>query len=76
MTSHHEDQTKNSADNAQSRGMVAQLAHWRAQVVATNQRLGWKIGFNDRASQARMGLSATKTRVREELLLILESIVL
>ena len=37
--------------------MAAQLAQWRAQVVASNQRLGWKIGFNDRASQERMGLS-------------------
>jgi len=41
----------------QARGMAAQLAQWRTQVVASNQRLGWKIGFNDRASQERMGLS-------------------
>jgi 2-keto-4-pentenoate hydratase len=45
-------------DKAQTRGMTAQLAQWRTQVVATHQRLGWKIGFNDRASQERMGLCA------------------
>lgn len=45
-------------DKAQARGMTAQLAQWRAQVMARNQRLGWKIGFNDRVSQERMGLSA------------------
>lgn len=40
---------------AQARGMDAQLARWREQVAA-GRRLGWKIGFNDRASQERLGL--------------------
>jgi 2-keto-4-pentenoate hydratase len=45
-------------DKVQARGMAAQLAEWRTRVLAANQRLGWKIGFNDEASQARMGLRA------------------
>jgi len=43
---------------AQRRGMEAQLALWRRTVQAHGQRLGWKIGFNDRASQQRMGIAA------------------
>ncbi len=39
------------------RGMQEQLAEWRSTVQAHGNRLGWKIGFNDRASQQRMGLS-------------------
>ena len=40
------------------RGMQAQLTEWRNTVQAHGNRLGWKIGFNDRASQQRMGLAA------------------
>lgn len=40
------------------RGMQAQLAQWRSTVQAQGNRLGWKIGFNDRVSQQRMGLTA------------------
>jgi 2-keto-4-pentenoate hydratase len=43
---------------AQRRGMEAQLADWRRTVKAHGQRLGWKIGFNDRASQQRMDIAA------------------
>jgi len=39
------------------RGMQAQLAEWRSTVQVHGNRLGWKIGFNDRASQQRMGLA-------------------
>jgi len=39
-------------------GMLAQLAEWRRTVQAHGQRLGWKIGFADRASQQRIGLTA------------------
>lgn len=47
-----------SATSAQHRGMAAQLADWRRTVQASGQRLGWKIGFNDRASQQRLNLAA------------------
>ncbi|OGI58970.1 MAG: hypothetical protein A2V58_02175 [Candidatus Muproteobacteria bacterium RBG_19FT_COMBO_61_10] len=40
------------------RGMQAQLTEWRSTVQAHGHRLGWKIGFNDRASQQRMGIAA------------------
>ena len=40
------------------RGMQEQLAVWRRTVQAQGRRLGWKIGFNDRDSQQRMGLAA------------------
>jgi 2-keto-4-pentenoate hydratase len=43
---------------ALQRGMQAQLAEWRHTVQAHGNRLGWKIGFNDRDSQQRMGLAA------------------
>ena len=43
---------------ALQRGMQAQLAEWRRTVLARGNRLGWKIGFGDRASQQRMGLAA------------------
>lgn len=39
------------------RGLGAQLATWRTEVAGPGQRLGWKIGFNDRASQQRLGLA-------------------
>jgi len=45
-----------SAEAAQARGMDAQLARWRELVAGPGRRLGWKIGFNDRASQERLGL--------------------
>jgi 2-oxo-hept-3-ene-1,7-dioate hydratase len=43
-------------ERALARGMEAQLARWREQVAASGRRLGWKIGFNDRASQERLSL--------------------
>jgi len=43
---------------ALQRGMQGQLAEWRRAVQAHGNRLGWKIGFGDRASQQRMGLAA------------------
>ena len=43
---------------ALQRGMQAQLAEWRRTVLARGNRLGWKIGFGDHASQQRMGLAA------------------
>ncbi len=50
---------KSDAQNAAlRRGMQAQLAQWRSTVQAQGNRLGWKIGFNDHASQQRMGLTA------------------
>lgn len=39
-------------------GMAAQLEQWRREVQARGLRLGWKIGYNDRAAQERMGLAA------------------
>ena len=39
-------------------GMQAQLAVWRHSVQAHGLRLGWKIGFGDRAAQQRAGLAA------------------
>lgn len=38
------------------RGMHAQLGRWRAATGAGERRLGWKIGFNDPAARARLGL--------------------
>jgi 2-keto-4-pentenoate hydratase len=43
---------------ALQRGMQAQLAEWRDSVQVRGLRLGWKIGFNDHASQQRMGIAA------------------
>jgi 2-keto-4-pentenoate hydratase len=43
---------------AQRHGMEAQLADWRRTVQAHGLRFGWKIGFNDRASQQRLGIAA------------------
>jgi 2-keto-4-pentenoate hydratase len=42
---------------ALQRGLGAQLETWRRQVQTPGQRLGWKIGFNDKASQQRLGLA-------------------
>lgn len=42
---------------AVQRGMESQLQHWRRAVLTPGLRLGWKIGFNDRASQQRAGLA-------------------
>lgn len=54
--------TRNEASSALAmalqRGMQAQLAEWRSTVQAHGNRLGWKIGFGDHASQQRMGLAA------------------
>lgn len=50
--------TSDTHGAALRRGMQAQLAQWRSTVQAQGNRLGWKIGFNDRASQQRMGLTA------------------
>ncbi len=43
---------------ALQRGMQAQLAEWRRTVSVRGNRLGWKIGFGDHASQQRIGLAA------------------
>lgn len=43
---------------ALQRGMQGQLAEWRRTVQSQGNRLGWKIGFGDHASQQRMGLTA------------------
>ncbi len=50
--------TSSALATALRRGMQAQLAEWRGTVQARGNRLGWKIGFNDRASQQRMALTA------------------
>lgn len=50
--------TSSALVTALRHGMQAQLAEWRRTVQAHGNRLGWKIGFNDRASQQRMGLAA------------------
>lgn len=42
---------------ALQRGLGAQLETWRREVQTPGQRLGWKIGFNDKASQQRLGLA-------------------
>ncbi len=46
---------------AVARGMMTQLAQWRRDVRDRNLRLGWKIGFNDRAAQQRAGLATPAT---------------
>jgi 2-keto-4-pentenoate hydratase len=46
-----------SMQQALQRGMESQLQRWRREVLAPGLRLGWKIGFNDRPSQQRMGLA-------------------
>jgi 2-keto-4-pentenoate hydratase len=50
--------TTSATSIALQRGMHDQLATWRRMVQARGQRLGWKIGFSDRAAQQRMGLAA------------------
>ncbi len=50
--------TSSATATALHNGMQAQLALWRSTVQAHGHRLGWKIGFNDRASQQRMGIAA------------------
>ena len=57
MTEHNV-RTSMAVSTALRSGMQAQLAEWRRTVQAHGQRLGWKIGFGDRASQQRMGLTA------------------
>jgi 2-keto-4-pentenoate hydratase len=52
------DRTSAALAAALQRGMQGQLAEWRHKVQAHGNRLGWKIGFGDRASQQRMGLAA------------------
>lgn len=39
-------------------GMQTQLGVWRRDVQALGHRLGWKIGFGERAAQERVGISA------------------
>lgn len=41
------------------RGMERQLREWRHEVGDGSRRVGWKIGFNDPAAQARFGLDET-----------------
>lgn len=43
-------------DSALHAGMRAQLGIWRHTVQEQGQRLGWKIGFGERAAQERAGL--------------------
>ncbi len=43
-------------DDKIHRGLERQLTTWRAQVDGRGQRLGWKVGFNMRADQQRLGL--------------------
>lgn len=43
-------------ENTLSRGMEAQLAHWRQALRRGEQRLGWKIGFNDPAARDKFSL--------------------
>lgn len=50
--------TPSALDMALRDGMRAQLAEWRRTVQTPGNRLGWKIGFGDHASQQRMGLAA------------------
>lgn len=50
--------TSSATATALRSGMQEQLAVWRSTVQAHGNRLGWKIGFNDRASQQRMGIAA------------------
>lgn len=47
-----------AADTAVRAGMQAQLGVWRRTVQAQGNRLGWKIGFGERAAQERAGLAA------------------
>jgi len=49
---------RSALDMALHGGMQAQLAEWRRTVQTPGNRLGWKIGFGDQASQQRMGLAA------------------
>lgn len=55
--SDHRTPSGHAVEAALQRGLAAQLETWRRQVQAPGQRLGWKIGFNDRASQQRLGLA-------------------
>jgi len=54
----HDIGTSSATAAALRSGMQGQLAVWRSTVLAHGNRLGWKIGFNDRVSQQRMGLAA------------------
>jgi 2-keto-4-pentenoate hydratase len=47
-----------TADPRVRRGLEAQLARWRALRAQGFARVGWKIGLNDPAVQARLGLRA------------------
>ena len=50
--------TTAAIDTALRTGMQAQLGVWRRQVQVQGNRLGWKIGFGERAAQERVGLAA------------------
>jgi 2-keto-4-pentenoate hydratase len=39
--------------------MERQLREWRREIDGRSHRVGWKIGFNDPAAQARFGLDGT-----------------
>ena len=47
-----------AVDTALRAGMQAQLDTWRRTVQTQGNRLGWKIGFGERAAQQRVGLAA------------------
>ena len=49
---------RSATDTALHAGMQAQLAAWRQTVQAQGNRLGWKIGFGERAAQERVGIAA------------------
>ena len=55
----HEARMTGSAavDLALHAGMQAQLGVWRRTVLAQGNRLGWKIGFGERAAQERVGIA-------------------
>lgn len=48
--------SRTAIDSALHAGMRAQLGIWRRTVQEQGQRLGWKIGFGERAAQERAGL--------------------
>lgn len=50
--------SSSTVDSALRAGMQAQLGVWRRTVQAQGNRLGWKIGFAERAAQERAGIAA------------------
>lgn len=50
--------SSSTVDSALRAGTQAQLGVWRRTVQAQGNRLGWKIGFAERAAQERAGIAA------------------